>query len=118
MVMRSEQQYSPPRQEETPRTAGSVIIELIAKHKAFNLKTMTVAAGAHVTINFHNEDTITPHNFALYTDSSAQTEIYKGKTALVKKHLIYEFTAPSQPGTYFFRCDIHPTMMFGDFIVE
>ena len=114
--MRSEQQFTqPPGPEPKPQT---VTIELIAKHKAFNLKTMTVPAGANVVINFHNEDALIPHNFALYTDSSAQTEIYKGKVALVKKHLVYKFNAPSQPGTYFFRCDIHPTMMFGDFIVQ
>lgn len=117
--MRSEQQYSrPPEPKVVPEPAKTITIELIAKHKAFNLKTMTVPAGAMVTINFHNEDTITPHNFALYTDSSAHQEIFKGKIALVTKHLVYEFTAPSQPGTYFFRCDVHPTMMYGDFIVE
>jgi plastocyanin len=117
--MQSQQQFSrPPGIKEEPRAPKSVTIELIAKHKAFNLKTMTVPAGAHVIINFHNEDTITPHNFALYTDSSAQTELFKGKIALVTKRLVYDFMAPSQPGTYFFRCDIHPKMMFGDFIVE
>lgn len=115
--MRSEQQFSKPPSE-VHSAAQSVTIELIAKHKAFNLKTMTVPAGAKVTINFHNEDTVTPHNFALYTDSTAQKEIFKGKIALVRKHLVYEFTAPSQPGTYFFRCDVHPKMMYGDFIVE
>jgi plastocyanin len=30
---------------------------------------------------------------------------------------IYTFTAPTQPGAYFFRCDIH-TYMTGTFIVQ
>lgn len=30
----------------------------------------------------------------------------------------YTFTAPSTPGTYFFRCDVHPTVMTGQFIVQ
>ncbi len=29
----------------------------------------------------------------------------------------YTFTAPSEPGTYYFQCDVHPSMN-GDFIVE
>jgi plastocyanin len=29
----------------------------------------------------------------------------------------YKFTAPITPGTYFFRCDVHPSMN-GSFIVQ
>jgi plastocyanin len=29
----------------------------------------------------------------------------------------YTFTAPSTPGSYFFRCDVHPTQMTGTFVV-
>ena len=25
---------------------------------------------------------------------------------------------PQKPGTYFFQCDIHPTFMFGTFVVK
>ncbi len=32
--------------------------------------------------------------------------------------MIYTFTAHSQPGTYFFRCDVHFTMMTGQFVVH
>ncbi len=94
------------------------VINLTAHHKQFNMKTMTVRAGAQVVINFHNMDLFIPHNFALYTDSSAKQTIFKGEVILVKKEIVYKFTAPSQPGTYFFRCDVHPTMMYGDFIVQ
>jgi plastocyanin len=34
------------------------------------------------------------------------------------KKITYTFDAPEKPGTYFFRCDIHPTTMTGQFIVE
>ncbi len=99
-------------------TGQQTVINLTAHHKQFNMKTMTVPAGAQVVINFHNMDFLTPHNFALYTDSTAKQTIFKGEVILVKKEIVYKFTAPSQPGTYFFRCDVHPTMMFGDFIVQ
>jgi plastocyanin len=117
--MQSEQQFSLPSEPQgVPPSADSVTIELTAENKAFDLKSITVPAGAKVTINFHNKDTFLPHNFALNTDSTAQRSIFIGDIILVKKHITYEFTAPSQPGTYFFRCDVHPKMMYGDFIVE
>jgi len=110
----------PPTSSNTPtasKPAGQpVVINLIAKSFAFNMKTITVPAGAGVTINFDNQDTV-PHNFALYTDSSASQSIYVGKVINMAT-TVYTFTAPTTPGTYFFRCDIHPTAMTGSFIVQ
>jgi len=77
---------------------------------------MTIPAGASVTINFENREGL-PHNFALYTNSSASTMIFRGDV-ITNDTIVYTFTAPSTPGTYFFRCDVHPTAMTGTFIVE
>jgi plastocyanin len=33
------------------------------------------------------------------------------------KTITYTFTVPSQPGNYFFRCDIHPEVMTDTFVV-
>jgi plastocyanin len=101
----------------TTTAAGQpVTINLIAQNIAFDQNTLTVAAGAKVTINFTNKDNV-PHNFALYTDSSASTTIFKGNI-ITNSSTTYTFTAPSTPGTYFFRCDVHPTSMTGSFIVK
>jgi plastocyanin len=101
----------------TPTPTGqSVTIDLVAQNMAFNKSTITVPAGASVTMNFDNKDSI-PHNFALYTDSSATTSIFVG-TIITSSKTTYTFTAPSTPGNYFFRCDVHPTSMTGTFIVE
>jgi len=59
-----------------------------------------------------------PHNFAVYTDSSATNTIFKGQVITGPETVTYTFTAPAQAGTYFFRCDIHPTVMTGQFIVQ
>jgi plastocyanin len=94
------------------------IIYLMAKNIAFNKSTITVPAGANVTVHFDNEDSGTPHNFAVYDSSAASKTIFQGELITGKAKAAYTFTAPSLPGIYYFRCDVHPTIMTGQFIVE
>ncbi len=94
-----------------------VDIYLQAMNIAFNMSTITVPAGAQVTVHFSNMDSGIFHNFAVYTDSSATTSIFTGTPIQGVASTTYTFTAPSTPGTYFFRCDIHPTLMTGSFVV-
>ena len=101
-----------------PTTSQNVTINLIAQGLAFNQGTITVPAGASVTMNFDNKDTYIVHNFALYTDSSASTSIFIGQTITGPATVTYKFTAPTTPGNYFFRCDVHPTTMTGTFVVQ
>jgi plastocyanin len=100
----------------TPTPGQSVTISLIAQKMSFDKSTITVPADANVTIDFNNKDSI-PHNFALYTDSSARTSIFVGQI-ITSTTTTYKFTAPSTPGNYFFRCDVHPTIMTGTFVVQ
>jgi plastocyanin len=101
-----------------PSTPTPVTIDLVARNMAFDTNTITVPAGASVTINFNNKDGAS-HNFSLYTDSGAKPPaIFQGEIINGSKTVTYHFTAPAQPGTYFFRCDIHPTTMTGSFIVK
>lgn len=93
-------------------------VNIVAKNVAFDMNTITVPAGAQVTVNFDNQDSEVPHNVAFYTDSSASKTIYKGQVITGPNKTAYTFTAPSQAGTYFFRCDIHPTQMTGKFVVQ
>ena len=93
-------------------------VNLTADNMAFDTDTITVPAGAEVTMNFDNQDDGIPHNVAVYTDSSAAEEIFVGETITGPETTTYIFTAPEEPGTYFFRCDVHPQQMTGDFIVE
>lgn len=103
----------------TTGTAGSnsAVVNIMAKNNAFNMSTITVPAGAQVTVNFDNQDSGVKHNVAFYTDSSASTTIYKGQVITGPNKTTYTFTAPSTPGTHFFRCDIHPATMTGQFVV-
>jgi plastocyanin len=65
---------------------------------------------------FTNKDRV-PHNVAFYETKAATKEIFVGEVFSGPKTISYHFTAPSTPGTYFFRCDVHPTTMTGDFVV-
>ncbi|WP_440951371.1 PQQ-dependent sugar dehydrogenase [Methanosphaerula subterraneus] len=93
-------------------------VNLTAQNLAFSLSTITVQAGGQVTVTFNNMDSGVPHNFAVYTDSSASTSFFKGPIVTGPVTTTYTFTAPTTPGTYFFRCDVHPTTMTGQFIVQ
>jgi cytochrome c oxidase subunit 2 len=102
----------------TPTPGQSVTIQLTAHNIAFNLSTITVPPGAQVTVDFNNEDSSVPHNFSVYDSPAAQKVIFQGKIITGPATTTYTFTAPATPGTYFFRCDVHPTIMTGSFIVK
>jgi plastocyanin len=93
-------------------------VDLTAQNIKFDKSTITVPAGAQVTVTFDNRDQGTPHNVAFYTDSSASTTIYRGAIITGPATTTYTFTAPGTPGTYFFRCDVHPETMIGQFVVQ
>lgn len=102
---------------------AKVTIDLAARDNAFSLSTMTVPAGAEVTIDFDNQDAGTAHNFSVYRGESESTgmvtePIFIGAIITGPARTIYTFTAPTTPGTYFFRCDVHPSTMIGIFVVK
>ncbi len=107
-------------EEPVPDTAtapatGTFATSLEARNVSYNKATVTVPAGALVTIAFVNDDIVT-HNLAVYETAAAANVIFRG--AIIRTGTIdYRFNAPSEPGTYFFRCDVHPTFMTGDFVV-
>ena len=87
-------------------TTGSVVV--VAKDISFVQPQITVAAGKAFQLTLDNRDGA-PHNVAIYTDSSASTEVSVGEI----------FSGPGQKtqsvpalaaGTYFFRCDVHQDM--------
>jgi plastocyanin len=113
----SSNSYSTPTLAATPAPSGfspssvpaftrqNVTISLVASNFAFDQKTITAPAGAHITLNFQNNDAGVPHNVAVYDSTGAQ--VFKG----------YTFDAPDLSGKYKFSCDHHPSMT-GDFVVS
>ena len=82
-------------------------------------KEITVPAGAQVTVNYMNNSSI-PHNINFFdgpdqnTPSLGKTKVVTGPNALES----VTFIAPSQPGDYFFWCDVHTTSMTGIYRVQ
>jgi plastocyanin len=99
----------------SPTEEHGEMLKIKAEDFAFDRSTITVPAGSKVIVEFENEDRA-PHNVAFYTSPSLASTIYKGEVITGPRSITYTFTAPTTPGTYYFRCDVHPTMD-GQFIV-
>ena len=79
---------------------------IVAKDIQFDLKELTFAAGAPISLTLDNQDPGIPHNVSIY---EGQTEIYKGELFQGEGKQTYEIPA-LKAGTYRFQCDVHPTM--------
>jgi plastocyanin len=100
-----------------PASGGqAVTVNISAMNFRFDKSNITVPAGANVTMVFDNKEAV-PHNVAIYTTSAATEVIFKGEVITGPKTITYSFTAPTTPGDYFFRCDVHPAVMTGTFTV-
>jgi cytochrome c oxidase subunit II len=113
-------QSQTPAASPTPSTSAmdQITLNLVAENIAFNITSFTASAGANVILNFTNKDSGVPHNFSLYTDSTANVSLFTGKLITGPDSTIYRFKAPGNPGKYFFRCDVHPEMMTGTLVVQ
>jgi plastocyanin len=84
----------------------------------FNPNVLSATAGAEATVTYTNDSSL-PHSWHLFNgpdssaDTIAATPIITGPGATE----MVTFTAPSQPGSYFFWCDVHTTIMTGEMIV-
>jgi plastocyanin len=98
-------------------TRQAVTVTVVAKNRAFDTNTIRVPANSRVTIKLENKDP-DPHNIAVYDTPEAEQEIFVSDTISGSgSSTSGEFDAPP-PGTYFFRCDVHPVTMTGQLIVE
>jgi plastocyanin len=94
--------------------AGPVITA--ADATAFSPNTIELPSGQPATITFDNEDPGATHNLDVFSDKDYTTEI--SKTPDVVGIGSGEVSLPAlDPGTYYFRCDFHPTTMQGTITV-
>jgi plastocyanin len=97
---------------------GPVSVTIVAQNLVFDLDTLTGNAGSEFNVTLDNRDAGVLHNVAFYTDRSAAQVIYRGELIAGPAVQPNTFTAPAAPGTYFFRCDVHPDTMTGAFVVQ
>lgn len=91
-------------------------LELTASGLAFDTRCLAAPADKPFEVVLHNKDQGTPHNFAIYTDSSAAENLFRGDTFTGPADKTYTVD-PIKAGEYYFQCDVHPTSMNGTFIV-
>lgn len=88
--------------------AGQEVLSITARDIAFDKQEIELHANQPAVIEFDNDE-VQPHNVAIYTAEDATQVIFQGDVIVGPLKTEYRFTAPG-PGTYFFRCDIHPNM--------
>jgi plastocyanin len=122
-------QYSCGQTAQAPAPAGTPeLIEpftgqtvgIKALNIAFDLKEIRVNTNGQVRIRFENQDAGVRHNVAVYKSSTDLTPVSSGSVGLIFEGAATDDTVFDIPaaGSYFFRCDVHPTIMTGTFVVQ
>jgi plastocyanin len=83
-------------------------LTISAKDLKFSISTLPARAGKPFQIAFDNQDSA-PHNVAIYRDSSAAEKVF-GSDPFSGPAVVRYDVPPLAPGSYFFRCDVHPAM--------
>jgi plastocyanin len=97
-----------------PCTPHSTRLKVVARNIAFDPDCLAAPANEAFTIVLDNEDAGIAHNVSIYRGdggSAFHGAIVSG-VATTTYHV-----APLPPGTYSFRCDVHPAQMTGTFVV-
>ena len=83
----------------------------------FDTGCLAAPADTPFTIAFDNQDPGIPHNVSIATSADWADVLFTGELVTGVVKVTYE--VPALPaGTYVFRCDVHPTSMIGQFIVQ
>jgi len=97
---------SAPASGAPPPTGGASIT---AQNLSFSPTELSLPAGQPSTITFDNQDSGVQHNIDIFSDSSYTTSVFKGD--LVTGVATQDYNVPAlDAGTYYFHCDVHPTM--------
>jgi outer membrane protein assembly factor BamB/plastocyanin len=85
----------------------------------YNTDTLTAPPNTSVTLTYTNDSSL-PHNWHLFNGSDANapsiamTPLNTGPNKVDS----VTFTTPSQTGSYYFHCDVHPEPMVGHLVVK
>ena len=97
---------TPAEEEPAPQPPAAGAIQIVAEGTAFDVAELSLPAEGEVVIAFENRDPL-PHNVSLY--SEAGDPVFTGEIVTGPTSTEYRFPAPP-PGSYQFRCDVHPQM--------
>jgi plastocyanin len=99
---------APPSAPAVP-AGSSAALTITAKDIAYSPANLSAPAGSQLQIRFDNQDAGVPHNLGLYGDAGFSTKLYE--SAIKTGPAVEDITIPGLvPGTYQFRCSVHPNM--------
>jgi plastocyanin len=75
----------------------------------FSTDTLSFPADAPVSLTFDNQDAGVTHNVAIYQDQAYTQPKFNGEIVTGPTTVTYD-VPPLAAGTYYFKCDVHPTM--------
>jgi len=92
-------------------------LAITASDNKYDKTCLAAPANQALTIDFDNEDYGIPHNVSIYDKDHGNKALFTGDITDGPKKTRY--SVPAIPaGTYEFRCDPHPELMFGTFNVR
>jgi plastocyanin len=101
-------------------TPSGTTLTLIAQNTMFSTTCLAAPAGQPVTVHFENMDPLS-HNLSIL---SADPDVDRNARVLFTGDIVpgpktVDYAVPAQPaGTYHFHCTVHPTQMFGAYVVK
>ena len=103
----------PPAPTEAPPPGGGSTLSIAALDVLFDTASLSAPAGP-ITIVFNNQDTAIAHNIQFFAGSQSigMTEIATGPDTQTLS------LGTLAPGSYFYKCDVHPTTMKGSLKVS
>ncbi len=107
-----------PAAGETPTGGGDTAVIQMVSGNAFDTDELTIAAGVAVTITADNTDGF--HSFAVYDsrDEAEGGEDSIAETETCNAPCVDSVSVNLAAGEYFFRCQVHPTIMTGTLIAQ
>jgi plastocyanin len=91
---------------------------VVAQSLAFDTDEINLSAGAPTPITFQNQDAGIPHNLSIYRNQDYTDPVYEPQDPFPGPGERTYNVPPLEPGTLYFRCDVHPTTMEGRVVVE
>ena len=106
-------------QRDLPHAEGphAATVDVVAKGNQFTKTTLELPAEHPPEIVFDNRDPNVLHNVAIFSDKEFTHREFTGEVFAGPETMRYRFRA-LEAGTYYFRCDMHPTNMIGEIHVE
>jgi len=91
------------------------VLSIVAQGTAFDPTCLVAPAGTPFTIDFDNKDpvaTVGPHNIVVAKDeaSTSTNPIFRGELVSGPDTVEYKVPAIDAAGSYFFHCEVHPSM--------